>query len=91
MPQIRGWLESFPFPRRRAYLNPPRTGIEREVAQLLAACPVGRLAYLSCAARTLRRDLEILESGGYRVVSLTPYDFFPRTDHVETLALLERP
>ena len=91
VPQIREWLESFPLPRRRVYLNPPRTGIEREVAQLLAACPVGRLAYLSCAARTLRRDLEILESGGYRVVSLTPYDFFPRTDHVETLALLERP
>ena len=90
-PQIRGWLASFPQGMRRAYLNPPRTGLETEVAAMLTDCPAGRLAYLSCAARTLRRDLELLEAGGYEVVSLTPYDFFPRTDHVETLALLEGP
>ncbi len=90
-PQIAEWLSGFPPSERRAYLNPPRTGLEPPVGELLRRLPVGRAAYLSCAAGTLRRDLESLEAGGYRVVRLSPYDFFPRTDHAETLALLEGP
>jgi 23S rRNA (uracil1939-C5)-methyltransferase len=49
-----------------------------------------RMAYLSCSAGTLMRDLDLLTAGGFKVISLTPYDFFPRTHHVECLALLER-
>lgn len=49
-----------------------------------------RIAYLSCSAGTLRRDLEGLPVSGYRVVRIIPYDFFPQTYHVETLVLLER-
>jgi 23S rRNA (uracil1939-C5)-methyltransferase len=38
----------------------------------------------------LRRDLRRLEEGGYRIIKITPYDFFPQTMHLETLSLLER-
>lgn len=71
------------------YLNPPRTGVETEVLKWLAE--VGRparLAYLSCSAGTLNRDLSYLAEAGYVVDQIIPYDFFPRTWHVETLALL---
>jgi tRNA/tmRNA/rRNA uracil-C5-methylase (TrmA/RlmC/RlmD family) len=27
---------------------------------------------------------------GYRTVSLSPFDFFPHTPHLETLAVLEK-
>ncbi len=47
-----------------------------------------RLAYLSCSAGTLARDLALLTTSGYRVVEIAPYDFFPQTYHVETLCLL---
>jgi tRNA/tmRNA/rRNA uracil-C5-methylase (TrmA/RlmC/RlmD family) len=47
-----------------------------------------RIAYLSCSAGTLARDLAGLESAGYVVCSLHPFDFFPLTHHVECLALL---
>ena len=35
------------------------------------------------------RDLAMLESAGYAVAGIHPYDFFPLTHHVEALALLD--
>ena len=73
------------------YLNPPRTGLELEVLQWLAMeCNPPKIAYLSCSAGTLRRDLMKFEDFGYSVCGLTPFDFFPYTHHVEVLACLER-
>jgi tRNA/tmRNA/rRNA uracil-C5-methylase (TrmA/RlmC/RlmD family) len=72
------------------YANPPRSGLEPEVLGWLAELAPPRLAYLSCSAGTLARDLAALEAAGQRVVALAPFDFFPQTQHVEVLALLER-
>ncbi len=47
-----------------------------------------RIAYLSCSAGTLARDLAVFEAAGYEVRSIAPFDFFPGTHHVECLALL---
>ena len=76
---------------RVAYVNPPRSGLEAPVTAALATDlrPM-RLAYLSCSAGTLARDLSVLEAAGYRVKAIEPYDFFPLTHHVETLARLDR-
>jgi SAM-dependent methyltransferases related to tRNA (uracil-5-)-methyltransferase len=49
-----------------------------------------RLAYLSCSAGTLAKNLAVLTEHGYRVAQLIPFDFFPRAIHVECLALLRR-
>jgi hypothetical protein len=49
-----------------------------------------RIAYLTCSAGTLARDLCRLVDAGYAVTAIHPYDFFPLTHHVEALALLER-
>jgi tRNA/tmRNA/rRNA uracil-C5-methylase (TrmA/RlmC/RlmD family) len=77
--------------RRLAYVNPPRTGLEPEImAWLTKDYRPARVAYLSCSAGTLKRDLECLEKSGYDIVRITPFDFFPQTLHVECLALLKR-
>ncbi|NUM88980.1 MAG: hypothetical protein HUU37_07235 [Bdellovibrionales bacterium] len=84
VPQLDAWLSG------RAcvvYANPPRLGMEDEVLEWIRERAV-RLAYLSCSPGTLRRD--ILALRGWRVVSLTPFDFFPLTRHAEMLACLER-
>ncbi len=88
LPQIRAWWAGRPGPRV-AYVNPPRSGLEPEVRTALA-CELRptRLAYLSCSAGTLARDLGEFELAGYSVANLTPFDFFPGTHHVECLALL---
>ncbi len=91
LPQLEAWWRALPGLERLAYLNPPRLGLEPEVCAWLAerARPA-RIAYLSCSPGTLARDLGALDAAGYRVASITPYDFFPNTRHVETLALLDR-
>jgi 23S rRNA (uracil1939-C5)-methyltransferase len=76
---------------RLLYVNPPRTGLESEVlGWAVNEFRPERLAYLSCSAGTLSRDLSGLAGAGYAVEALHPYDFFPQTHHVETLALLRR-
>lgn len=89
IPQASEWIREVPEAARLVYANPPRTGLEPEITAWLAeTCRPARIAYLSCSAGTLARDLGELASKGYRVLSITPYDFFPQTRHVETLALL---
>jgi 23S rRNA (uracil1939-C5)-methyltransferase len=90
LPQVREWWASRQGDRV-AYVNPPRSGLEDEVAGALALdLRPSRIAYLSCSAGTLARDLAVFEASGYAVSAILPYDFFPNTHHVETLALLER-
>jgi 23S rRNA (uracil1939-C5)-methyltransferase len=70
-------------------VDPPRKGLDGNVRQSLVEQPVGRLLYLSCDPATLARDLKDLIGGGpYRLERLQPFDFFPNTSHVETLAVL---
>lgn len=72
------------------YANPPRTGLETEVSGWLArVLRPEKIAYLSCNAATLYRDLSIFSQNQFRVKSIIPFDFFPQTLHVEMLALIE--
>lgn len=77
------------LPADLVVVNPPRAGLSAAVTQLLAAGGADRLAYVSCDPATLARDLERL-SAGWRVADVQPFDAFPQTAHVETIALLER-
>lgn len=76
------------------YLNPPRSGVSPEameqVIELIHEHSPKRIAYLSCSASSLARDLRALTPLGYKVTSLQPFDFFPQTEHFETLATLLR-
>ena len=91
LPQVRAWWSDRGAGTRTAYVNPPRSGLEPELRQALAVELVpARVAYLSCSAGTLARDLAEFEDAGYAVEALVPYDFFPGTQHVECLALLAR-
>ena len=71
-------------------LNPSRAGAHASVLEAVAATPAARIAYLSCDAATLCRDLDLLERGGFRTRSVQPIDMMPQTAQVEALALLQR-
>jgi 23S rRNA (uracil1939-C5)-methyltransferase len=47
-----------------------------------------KLIYVSCEPRSLGRDLDRLNSAGYRVIDVQPFDMFPQSEEVETVALL---
>jgi tRNA/tmRNA/rRNA uracil-C5-methylase (TrmA/RlmC/RlmD family) len=90
LPQVREWWRA-QAGEGVAYVNPPRSGLEADVAQAIASeLRPARIAYLSCSAGTLARDLASFEAAGYGVTGIRPYDFFPLTHHVEMLALLDR-
>jgi tRNA/tmRNA/rRNA uracil-C5-methylase (TrmA/RlmC/RlmD family) len=92
LPQVMDWVsQESGSGRRLLFTNPPRLGMEPEVTEWIADIfRPDRIAYLSCSAGTLARDLSILLKSGYALRKVTPYDFFPGTHHVEALALVER-
>ena len=69
--------------------DPPRAGAEAQCA-VLAKSNVRRVAAVSCNPVTLARDLRILIDGGYKLLSVTPFDQFLWSPHVEAVALLEK-
>ena len=70
-------------------LDPPRAGCQPQaLASLLELAP-SRVAYVSCDAETLARDLKLLTAGGYAIDRVVPIDMFPQTHHVECVALLK--
>ncbi len=84
------WLKhSRPFePLDFLLLDPPRVGCENAaIAGILALRP-RRIAYVSCDPATLARDLKKLIADGYSLDSVSAFDMFPQTHHVETVAHL---
>ena len=75
-------------PNQTVILDPPRAGCHSELLdKLLDICPP-TIIYLSCNPATQARDVKIL-SNKYRVSSIIPFNFFPRTPHLENLITLE--
>jgi tRNA/tmRNA/rRNA uracil-C5-methylase (TrmA/RlmC/RlmD family) len=78
-----------------AVLDPPRTGVHRDLIEALCAPPgldplpgLRRIGYVSCDPATLARDIAIFGRHGWRLDDLRAFDAFPMTHHVECLAVL---
>jgi len=72
--------------------DPPRKGLDPELAVHLREHPPERFLYVSCGLDSLRRDVTQLTSGGsMRLSELAAFDLLPYTEHVETVACFERP
>ena len=71
-------------------LDPPRNGLTESACERLAELAPARIVYLACDPATQARDVRRLLTRGYRLQTLTAFDLFPQTPHVESLALLLR-
>ncbi len=72
-------------------LDPPRKGCDKVLLNTVAnEFLPERIVYVSCDPATLARDCAILKEFGYMLCEYTPFDLFPRTEHIETVALLSR-
>ena len=74
-------------PRHTVILDPPRGGLEPNVAPWLAKRHAPRVFYVSCDPATLTRDLQAL-APTYRIVKVKLFDMFPRTARFETFVEL---
>jgi 23S rRNA (uracil1939-C5)-methyltransferase len=88
-PTLAQWRQSLPS-IDLVVLNPPRKGVQAEAMTALLQIGAPRMIYVSCEAKSLARDLDKLEQHGYRVTHIQPFDMFPQTEEVETVAMLEK-
>lgn len=68
-------------------VDPPRSGMEEKVLQQIVAVGPKAIAYVSCNPATFSRDAKLLSAAGYIMKSVRPFDQFPQTAHIETVAL----
>jgi len=69
-------------------LDPPRSGLDSNTIKELIKRTPKNIIYVSCDSITLARDLKCLKEY-FDVISITPIDMFPKTAHVECVALLQ--
>ncbi|MDR0347286.1 MAG: TRAM domain-containing protein [Coriobacteriales bacterium] len=73
-----------------AIVDPPRGGLSTGALRAIADAAPHTLVYVSCDPATLARDVKAFAARGYRPASVTPFDLFPQTWHVETVTKLVR-
>jgi 23S rRNA (uracil1939-C5)-methyltransferase len=71
-------------------LDPPRKGCAEDLLKTVADIAPQKIVYVSCDPATLARDCARPNDLGYEVQEVTPVDMFPRTAHVESVALLNQ-
>ena len=71
-------------------LDPPRKGCDETCLSAVLELSPKRIVYVSCDPGSLARDMKYLREGGYKLEKWVGIDNFPRTGHVETVALLSK-
>ena len=69
-------------------LDPPRKGCSEDTLRAVAEMEPQRVVYVSCDPATLARDCKLLREKGYELQQAVAVDMFPRTVHVEMVALM---
>ena len=71
-------------------LDPPRKGCDEACLSAVLELSPKRIVYVSCDPGSLARDIKYLREGGYELQKWVGIDNFPRTGHVEMVALLSK-
>jgi 23S rRNA (uracil1939-C5)-methyltransferase len=77
-------------PMEAIVVDPPRGGLSPGALRAITGAAPHTLVYVSCDPATLARDLKALVAQGYHLAGATPFDLFPQTWHIETIAHLTR-
>ncbi|AKS37322.1 RNA methyltransferase [Anoxybacillus gonensis] len=70
-------------------VDPPRTGCDNALLKTILQVKPKTVVYVSCNPSSLARDIGTLAKQ-YRVEYIQPFDLFPHTAHVESVAKLVR-
>ena len=69
-------------------VDPPRSGLSKDVIANISKIGSNKLIYVSCNPSTLKRDISSLCD--YKVSSIKIFNMFPGTKHIESVVLLEK-
>lgn len=82
-------LAEVPHPVDLVVLDPPRAGAGRAVMDAIIGLLPRAVGYVACDPAALARDVSTARQAGWRLTSLSAFDAFPMTAHVECIAALE--
>lgn len=71
-------------------IDPPRKGCDLAFIEQLLEFNPRKIIYVSCDPATQARDLKYFIEKGYEIIEVQPFDLFPHTRHIESVAILER-
>jgi 23S rRNA (uracil1939-C5)-methyltransferase len=66
--------------------DPPRSGLGARILNALANIKPRTVVYISCNPSTLARDAKKMVECGYSLESITGFDMFPQTFHIESIS-----
>ena len=70
-------------------VDPPRTGLDKNMLDILLHSNIQQIIYISCNPSTFAKNLNCLNNA-YEIQSIQPFDMFSQTQHVETVCLLKQ-
>ena len=76
-------------PECTVILDPPRAGCDKKLLDKLIEVKPEKIIYLSCNPITQARDIAILAEA-FDYSAAQPYNFFPRTPHIENLVIMTK-
>ena len=71
-------------------IDPPRKGCDLAFIEQLLEFNPRKIIYVSCDPATQARDLKYFVEKDYQLMEVQPFDLFPHTRHIESVAILER-
>jgi len=70
-------------------IDPPRSGMHKDVVKQVLELAAKRIIYVSCNPSTLARDIALMKDV-YDVREIQPVDMFPHTYHIEAVCRLDK-
>ena len=83
-------LPTLDMPADLLVMDPQRSGLTPAVHDALEKLQPKQIAYISCDPATLARDVKRILSNGYQIKSITPFDLFPHTAHIESIVMMAK-
>lgn len=74
-------------------MDPPRSGLgshSKRIVELLSQSPIDSLFLIGCLAETWVLDLKRFFESQWKIKTLALFDFFPQTQHYESVAFLKK-
>lgn len=71
-------------------VDPPRTGLAKEVRKSIVSVAPSEILYISCDPSTQARDVSVFLAAGYSISHAALFDCYPNTNHIETALLLKK-
>ena len=73
------------------FVDPARAGLQNDVITSIIKLNPRKIVYMSCNPESCVRDVKyLLEKSEYVISSISPYDMFPYTKHIEILVCLQK-